>query len=264
MAIRIWYQSFGLKDAMSAYHHALIKQISRVADPEVEVTTHGIKRSIFEGKGYRVFLPIDIWQVVENIVTAEQEGYDAVAVGNFLDPGVDEGREAVNIPVLGLCETSLLYASTLAPKFSLIHQNDKWRSTVRERVVKYGLQDKIASEATMQLSIPLMVKSFTDSKSNDLCMQPFKEEVRKMIASGTELIIPSSGLLMALLVHNDLYEISGIPILDGVSVLIKWAEMAVKLNRITGICVSRGATYKSAPKEALKKMKEVYGPWNLG
>ena len=40
------------------------------------------------------------------------EGYDAVAVSCFADPGLELARSLVDIPVVSSCETALLVAST--------------------------------------------------------------------------------------------------------------------------------------------------------
>src|SRR5712692_8139506 len=51
---------------------------------------------------------------------AEREGYDAVVPLGMLDLGVDGGRSAVDIPVVGPLESSLHIASLLGDRFGLI------------------------------------------------------------------------------------------------------------------------------------------------
>src|SRR6266566_1181757 len=45
--------------------------------------------------------------IVRKIFWASQNGYDAVISSNTFDPGVDGGRLAVEIPVIGLLRTSM-------------------------------------------------------------------------------------------------------------------------------------------------------------
>ena len=52
--------------------------------------------------------------IVRKIFWAEQSGYDAVISSNTFDPGVDGGRLAVKIPVIGPMRTSMHAALTLA------------------------------------------------------------------------------------------------------------------------------------------------------
>src|SRR5260370_16531220 len=51
--------------------------------------------------------------IVRKIFWAAQNGYDAVISSNTFDPGVDGGRLAVDIPVIGLLRTSMHAALTL-------------------------------------------------------------------------------------------------------------------------------------------------------
>src|SRR5436190_688215 len=51
--------------------------------------------------------------LVRKIFWAAENGYDAVISSNTFDPGVDGGRLAVNIPVIGLLRTSMHAALTL-------------------------------------------------------------------------------------------------------------------------------------------------------
>src|SRR5207248_10060272 len=53
------------------------------------------------------------------IFWAAENGYDAVISSNTFDPGVDGGRLAVNIPVIGLCRASMHAALTLADRIGI-------------------------------------------------------------------------------------------------------------------------------------------------
>src|SRR5437016_4702549 len=57
--------------------------------------------------------------IVRKIFWASQNGYDAVISSNTFDPGVDGGRLAVNIPVIGLCRASMHAALTLADRIGI-------------------------------------------------------------------------------------------------------------------------------------------------
>ncbi len=52
-------------------------------------------------------------QLFDSVIKAEKEGYDAVAIGCFLDPILDELREVMNIAVLSLGEAGMLTACML-------------------------------------------------------------------------------------------------------------------------------------------------------
>src|SRR6266705_5416108 len=57
--------------------------------------------------------------IVRKIFWAAENGYDAVISSNTFDPGVDGGRLAVDIPVIGLCRASMHAALTLADRVGI-------------------------------------------------------------------------------------------------------------------------------------------------
>lgn len=57
---------------------------------------------------------------LEKAKEAEEEGYDGIISDCFGDPGVKPARELLDIPVVGPCEASMLLASSLAQRFSVV------------------------------------------------------------------------------------------------------------------------------------------------
>src|SRR5688572_31502611 len=57
--------------------------------------------------------------IIRKIFWAQDNGYDAVISSNTFDPGVDGGRLAVDIPVIGLMRTSMHAACTLADRVGI-------------------------------------------------------------------------------------------------------------------------------------------------
>src|SRR5205807_9509866 len=57
--------------------------------------------------------------IVRKIFWASENGYHAVVSTNTFDPGVDGGRLAVNIPVIGLCRATIHAALTLADRVGI-------------------------------------------------------------------------------------------------------------------------------------------------
>ena len=59
-------------------------------------------------------------EIVEAIIEAEREGFDAAFVNTCMDVGVQQARAMVNIPVLGPGETTMTYATLLGSKFGVV------------------------------------------------------------------------------------------------------------------------------------------------
>src|ERR1700756_5765428 len=57
--------------------------------------------------------------VIQKVTWAAENGFDAVIQSNTFDPGVEGGRLAVRIPVIGLLRTTLAVASTLCDRVAI-------------------------------------------------------------------------------------------------------------------------------------------------
>lgn len=84
-------------------------------------------------------------QVVLRAAEAERDGVDAVIVDCMNDPGLEAAREAVSIPVVGAAQSSMLLASILAHKVSVIATAPRDVYPVELLIRPYGLKDKYAS-----------------------------------------------------------------------------------------------------------------------
>ncbi len=58
--------------------------------------------------------------LLEGVSRAEREGFDALTVGCFGDPGVEAAREIASIPIIGPCEASLLASIPLGHRTGII------------------------------------------------------------------------------------------------------------------------------------------------
>src|SRR5436190_7189359 len=73
------------------------------------------EQSILTGLTHAMATPA----IIRKIVWAEDNGYDAVIQSNTFDPGVEAGRTAVRIPVIGVMRTTVHSAATLADRIGI-------------------------------------------------------------------------------------------------------------------------------------------------
>jgi allantoin racemase len=85
---------------------------------------------------------------------AEAEGCSAGVIGCFYDGGLRELREALTMPVVGMAEASLLLASTMGHRFSIIVGRRKWIPKMSDNVVLQGLERRLASFRSVEMGIP--------------------------------------------------------------------------------------------------------------
>jgi allantoin racemase len=76
--------------------------------------------------------------VMEDVMRAEKEGYDAVIVGCCYDPGVRVARELVDIPVIGPLEATMMMAPYYGHDYVLVTDHHKAVPYLRDLVKLYG------------------------------------------------------------------------------------------------------------------------------
>ena len=100
---------------------------------------------------YEEYLYIPI--MIESVVQAEKEGYQAVITGCAGDPGLDAARELVRIPVTGPGESGLVLAAMLGFRFSVITILDSVVRSSYELAHKVGVGDKLASVKSVDVPV---------------------------------------------------------------------------------------------------------------
>ena len=104
--VKIWYQSFVDPDQQAAYCTALAQALKGMSEHGVAFDVHGIMPPDLELHRLTEFRCVR--QVIRHAVEAQQQGYDAFAIGHFQDGGWYKARATVDIPVLGLGEALVL------------------------------------------------------------------------------------------------------------------------------------------------------------
>jgi Asp/Glu/hydantoin racemase len=113
--MRILYLSLSNTQYSANYHPYLASYIDRVASPGTEVEIRGARVGRIDS--FRFWELLDTTSILDSVLDAQAQGFDAVAIGNILDPGLREARSMVDIPVLGLGETSMLIACMMGSRF---------------------------------------------------------------------------------------------------------------------------------------------------
>ncbi len=91
--------------------------------------------------------------LMDGVVRAERQGYDAVIISCFGDPGLDACRELVSIPVTASGQAAMHVAAQLGARFSIIAPNAGGGSRRLENPRKYGFATHYASTRGSGLSV---------------------------------------------------------------------------------------------------------------
>ena len=176
---------------------------------------------------------------IRGAIEAQRQGYDVYFMNHFQDAGLAEARSAVDIPVLGLGETSLLHACTLGRRLGLVAINPAFVPWHQDQVLRYGLQQRVVEVRTIDARISDYMEAFVDQDARKRLHAIFLREARALLESGADVIVPTGGIPMMLFAAETGAQVDGAPVVNGIAVVVKAAEMAVKLRRLTGLAPSR-------------------------
>lgn len=261
--MKLWYQSMTREGgAWGGYPAALQAVLDKVKAPGTEIEVHGITKRGGAGDQFRYLEFIETAEVLDNVHIAMERGFDAFLIGNICDPGLREAREFASIPVLGLCESSLHLACMMGTSYSLVTINAKFTPRIVENVDRYGLRSRLAAVNRMQVERLLdLPQAFSDPAARERLVAAFDKAARANAEAGAEVVIAAGGVVMALLAHADIHEAAGLPILNGITALVKAGEMAVGLSRVMGgRFASRVGAYAPPPPDQIAELRRFYGP----
>ena len=260
--MRLFYQSFGVSRGSrdGAYGQLLKRIVESAAAPGTEIAIHGLAPNRALADQYRYLEFIDTVEVLENGLRAEKEGYDAFLLGNIFEPGLHELRELLNIPVLGLRESSVHVACLMGANFSVININPKFAPRIVEGIRAQGLESRMVSIERMQVERPSVFDlALRDPEAKAEIVRQFVEAARRSIDKGAEVLLPAGGSLMAVLADAGVHEVDSTPVLNGLMALIKTAEMAVQMRALTGTFTSKRLVYAPPTGKLLSDVREAYG-----
>ena len=234
---RIWAQGATDQVGHRNYLTALLPHMKACTDPDFELEFKTMTPSITTVHALSEFRFSR--EVIRGAIQAEREGYDVFFMNHFQDVGLYDARASVNIPVLGLGEATLLHACTLGRTLGLLAINPAFIPTHTEQVHRYGLQQRIAGIRAINANIGDYMEAFASPAKKAELQAIFEREARRLIDGGADVIVPTGGIPMMLFGNEPGANIDGAPIVNGVTVVIKAAEMAVKLKRLGGAVASR-------------------------
>lgn len=258
--MKLWYQSLARQTESTPYGVILKRVIDSCADPGTSVHVQGVTQAAGIGVHYRFLEYHDMRDVIYNAIRAEREGYDAFLIGNISDAGLREAREMVNLPVLGLAETSFHLACMMGANFALVTISEKWTPRIVENARRYGLERQLVGVEAMDTSPLELKKAMVDPQHRKNIIARFVAAAERLVAGGAEVVIPAGGDIIVFLAEAGIYEIRRAPILNGIIELIKMGEMAAKLKSMTGRFTSKRLGYAAPSGDFLERVRSFYGP----
>lgn len=251
---RVWYQSFVDPIEEGPYITRLQALLTAYSDTHVQIDVHGINPPDHHLNPLTEFRCAA--QTIRNAIQAEAEGYDAFVIGHFQEPGLTQCRNAVEIPVIGLGEASMLHACTLSHTFGLLTINPVFIPWHREQINRLGLNQRATGVRSINTQVSTYIQAFQDDAVYQQVRREFCREAKVLVDEGAEVIIPAGGLPMLLFTRETNFNIEGAIVTNGIAVVAAMSCMALKLFRQTGMTVSRKGMYAKASPEAIEEFLE--------
>ncbi len=179
---------------------------------------------------------MEVPAIVRKIFWAAENGYDAVISSNTFDPGVDGGRLAVNIPVIGLLRCSVHAATTLADRVGITVPLDTHVPYTRRILRSYGLEHFVTDIR------PIGIYGEDAAAHKDAIFDVTTKLIKGLVKDGAEIVVPLGGALIPYVVNpDDLARETGVQVLNTKAIGIRFAEACVALGM-----TQSGITYPRA------------------
>jgi len=178
---------------------------------------------------------------LELVKKANQDGYDAVILACFSDPGLDAAKEISVIPVVGIEEATLHMAAMLGAKFSIMTPRKQRIPSKVEHVHLRGLSHFLASVRSLDLAVAETEADPGKTKQRLI-------EVSKMAVAedGAEVIIMGCAGMAGY--AQEIEQTLNIKVLDPSAVALKTAEAMADL----GLSHSKVGLFAKPPEKIFK------------
>lgn len=161
-------------------------------------------------------------EMLKLVQRAPVQGYDAVVIACFSDPGLDAARELVDIPVVGIQESSMYLAASLGSYFGVLTTLERRVPVRRKYAESLGLGGKMIATPVLNIPVADTVGSLDRMKATALA------KGREAMAEGAEVLILGCAGLGDW--SRQLQEELGIPIINPNAAGLKLAETLVDLR----------------------------------
>jgi allantoin racemase len=199
--------------------------------------------------------------VVAEMVDLERAGADAVFVACSGDPGVAEARTLLNIPVVGPMEAGITLALGYGWRFGILTVEDRtWSSNMDQLVHQYGLSGRYVGQRT--LATPTAVVFTEGFRNPQLVKDDILARARELVDDGADVICVGSAGLSTFTSSFGIAKLDEpeVPILDVISIGLKFAELRADLQQRMGIpAVSRAGWYASFSEKDRDRVNELFG-----
>jgi Asp/Glu/hydantoin racemase len=269
--MRIWHQSFTDLTVMPLYRKTLTEHAAAVMGGDATVKVHGLRPGTYT-KGcapidaikYRYVAAVHELQLCDAAMVAEREGYDAMAIGCFFDPGLRAARSLVDIPVASLGESCALAACSMGRRFGLVTLCEDQSADYSDMMLAYGLERRYAGAVALDPPIDEFALEADEATARAI-EERFERACALIVERGADVVIPADGVLNEFLVRRGRLTAHGdVPVMDSLGVLFQHAAFLARLARTKAASVSRHQFYARPSADLVDHVRRFARQQGLG
>lgn len=161
----------------------------------------------------------------EAVVRAQAEGFSAVIVGCFSDPGLNALRELTSIPIVGPGAAAMHLAAQIGTRFSIISPLDSAPGRGQERARSLALDAKLASVRGVNMPV------LDVARSREAVLDRLEEVGRAALREdGADALVLGCMSMGFLGITDDLQKRLDVPVVNPVTAALKTTEALVSMG----------------------------------
>jgi len=195
---------------------------SKIVDPDTEIHVKNLSngpRAIEYDYDREIAAPY----VVEEVIKANKEGFDAIVINCFDDPGLDAAREVSDKLVLGIGESSITTALLLGHRIAIISTGRQSIPIYHRKAMILGVEDRIVHITGIDVGVLDIRKDIDNVK--EILLGEIERSVRY---HGAEVVVLGCGGFIGL--AEELSAKTKVPVIDPTMVTVKLAESLARLR----------------------------------
>ena len=240
----------------------LTHYVSQIMSPGTTVTLGWMKKTTSLLTSIYLGMINDV-HMINDILKAEEEGYDAAMVGPHWDPGLLGAREAAGMPITGSGESAMMIAQTLGNRFAVLTVNEGYVPMIERNIRLYSFENRCLTRRPVRrfgMTYENLVRCL--QADDDEFLVEFEKTAKECIADGADVIVAGGQLFGPVFLKYKFFSIpnTGVPVVECSACGLKMAELLVGLRRSMGLRKSEhvNAPFRTPPKETLDRVRREF------
>jgi len=198
--------------------------------------------------------------IVAEVVALAEDGVEAVLIACSGDPAVAEARAVVSIPVVGPMEAGIGLALGYGWKFGLLTVQDRtWSTHLDQLIHAYRCEPRYVGMRKMHTPTrEIFTRGFEEPA---LVVADLVARSKELVDDGADVVLIGSGGLCTFASYHDVSHLDNldVPIMDTVSVGLKFAEMRASLQASLGMpAASRAGWFERFSDEDVRRVTQLF------